>query len=145
VPNYARHFLTWSIISRPLVGEPPSIDLGLGHHKANKSPLLQLLLSRTEDMIGRVLQGSRLMGLFRGGRHGHASRTTGQPKTTLSRHARELEEGLGARLIERLPRLLGFAEDSAVLPARTAGLASVLGLGFGAKRGGVGAVHLKAG
>ena len=62
LPNYARHFLTWSVISRPLAGEPPSIDLVLGHHKANKSPLLQLLLSRTEDLVGRVLQGSRLMG-----------------------------------------------------------------------------------
>jgi LysR family hca operon transcriptional activator len=60
LPNYARHFLTWSVISRPLAGEAPSIDLVLGHHKANKSPLLQLLLSRTEDLVGRVFQGSRL-------------------------------------------------------------------------------------
>ncbi|HEY0182117.1 MAG TPA: LysR substrate-binding domain-containing protein, partial [Rhodopila sp.] len=54
LPKYARNFLTWSVISRPLAGDAPSIDLVLGHHKANKSPLLQLLLSRTGEMIGLV-------------------------------------------------------------------------------------------
>jgi LysR family hca operon transcriptional activator len=58
LPNYARNFLTWSVISRPLAGEAPSIDLVLGHHKAGKSPLLKLLLTRTQEMIGRVLRGS---------------------------------------------------------------------------------------
>ena len=54
LPNYARNFLTWSVTSRPLKGEIPTIDLVLGYHKANSSPLLKLFLSRTEEMIGRV-------------------------------------------------------------------------------------------
>ncbi len=58
LPHYARHFLTWSVVSRPLAGEAPSIGLVLGHHKANTSPLLGLLLSRTEEMIGRVVRGA---------------------------------------------------------------------------------------
>ncbi len=55
LPNYARNFLTWSVVSRPLKGEVPTIDLVLGYHKANSSPLLRLLLSRAEEMISRVL------------------------------------------------------------------------------------------
>jgi LysR family transcriptional regulator, hca operon transcriptional activator len=54
LPNFVRNFLTSPITSRPLAGEVPSIDLVLGHHKANDSPLLKLLLSRIEEMIGRV-------------------------------------------------------------------------------------------
>jgi LysR family hca operon transcriptional activator len=56
LPQYASNFLTWSVISRPLAGEAPAIDLVLGHHKASPSPLLKLLLVRTPDMIARVAQ-----------------------------------------------------------------------------------------
>jgi LysR family hca operon transcriptional activator len=59
LPDYARNFLTLSVISRPLAGETPSIDLVLGHHKANASPPLKLLLSRTDELIA---QGSRQFG-----------------------------------------------------------------------------------
>jgi LysR family hca operon transcriptional activator len=54
LPDFARNFLIRSVTSRPLAAEAPSIDLVLGYHKLNNSPLLQLLLSRTEEMIGRV-------------------------------------------------------------------------------------------
>ena len=54
LPDFARNFLTWSVTSRPLAGEAPSIDLVLGCHKANNLPLLRLFLSRTGEMIGRV-------------------------------------------------------------------------------------------
>ena len=54
LPEFARNFLTWSVISRPLAGEVPSIDLVLGHHKANKSPVLKLFLSRTEEILERL-------------------------------------------------------------------------------------------
>jgi LysR family transcriptional regulator, hca operon transcriptional activator len=30
--------LPWSVISRPLKGEAPTIDLVVGYHKANTSP-----------------------------------------------------------------------------------------------------------
>ena len=58
LPNYARNFLTWSVISRPLAGEAPSIDLVLGYHKANNSPLLRTFLSRVDEMISRVSKNS---------------------------------------------------------------------------------------
>ena len=58
LPDYARNFLTWSVISRPLAGEAPSIDLVLGYHKANNSPLLKTFLSRVDDMIGHVAKSS---------------------------------------------------------------------------------------
>src|SRR6266478_1606636 len=53
LPNYARNFLTGSVIGRPLAGKAPSIDLVLGYHKANNSPLLKTFLSRVDDMIGQ--------------------------------------------------------------------------------------------
>jgi LysR family transcriptional regulator, hca operon transcriptional activator len=58
LPNFARNFLTWSVVSRPLAGEAPSIDLVLGYHKANNAPLLRTFLSRVDDMIGHVAKSS---------------------------------------------------------------------------------------
>ncbi len=49
---------------------------------------------------------------------GKASRATGRPKATLSRHLRELEEGLGVRLIERGPHALRLTEDGEALHRR---------------------------
>jgi LysR family transcriptional regulator, hca operon transcriptional activator len=62
LPNFARNFLTWSVISRPLEGTVPTIDLVLGYHKANTSPLLKLFLSRVDDMIARVSERSGELG-----------------------------------------------------------------------------------
>jgi LysR family hca operon transcriptional activator len=53
LPDFARNFLTRSVVSRPLAGEAPSIDLVLGYHKANNSPLLKTFLSRVDDLIGQ--------------------------------------------------------------------------------------------
>ena len=64
LPAFAANFLTWSVISRPLVGTAPTIDLVLGYHKANTSPLLKLFLSRTDELIARVSKRS-------GGLNGH--------------------------------------------------------------------------
>jgi len=59
LPDYSRNFLTWSVISRPLTGEAPSIDLVLGYHKANGSRVLRTLLSRVDEMISQVLKNSK--------------------------------------------------------------------------------------
>jgi hypothetical protein len=56
--DYARNFLTWSVISRPLAGEAPSIDLVLGYHKADNSPLSKAFLSRVDNMIDHVARSS---------------------------------------------------------------------------------------
>ncbi len=53
LPAYARNFLPWSVISRPIEGEAPAIDLVIGYHKANSSPLLKLFLSGVDAMIGK--------------------------------------------------------------------------------------------
>jgi DNA-binding transcriptional LysR family regulator len=50
---------------------------------------------------------------------GKASRKSGLPKATLSRHVRALEKSLGVRLIERGSRALRLTEEGAVLHART--------------------------
>src|SRR5947208_1592761 len=40
LPISAESFLPWSVVSRPLKGEVPTIDLMIGYHKANASPIL---------------------------------------------------------------------------------------------------------
>lgn len=54
LPLYALDFLPPSLTSRPLRGKAPTIDLVLGYHRANTSPLLKLFLSRADDLIARV-------------------------------------------------------------------------------------------
>lgn len=54
LPLYAQNFLPWSVISRPIEGVPPAIDLVVGYHKANASPILKLFLSRVDELIARV-------------------------------------------------------------------------------------------
>lgn len=54
LPAYAQNFLPWSVISRPIKGDAPTIDLVIGYNKANLSPTLKLFLSRVDDLIARV-------------------------------------------------------------------------------------------
>jgi DNA-binding transcriptional LysR family regulator len=53
------------------------------------------------------------------GGFGKASRKSGLPKATLSRHVRALERSLGVRLIERGSRALRLTDEGAVLHSRT--------------------------
>ena len=59
LPAYARNFLPWSVTSRPLEGETPTIDLVIGYQKTNRSPILKLFLSRIDDLIARVADETR--------------------------------------------------------------------------------------
>jgi LysR family hca operon transcriptional activator len=54
LPAYVRNFMPWSVISRPIRGDAPTIDLVIGYHRANASPTLKLFLSRVDELIGRV-------------------------------------------------------------------------------------------
>jgi len=60
LPAYAQNFLPWSVISRPIKGDAPTIDLVVGYHRANTSAILKLFLSRVDDLIARVSQEGRL-------------------------------------------------------------------------------------
>ncbi|SOE95203.1 LysR family transcriptional regulator, hca operon transcriptional activator [Burkholderia sp. D7] len=53
VPSYLEKLMPWSVVSRPLAGDVPEIDLTIGYSKANTSPVLKLFLSRVDDLIIR--------------------------------------------------------------------------------------------
>jgi LysR family hca operon transcriptional activator len=54
LPSYVKNFLPWSVVSRPLKGKAPTIDLVVGYHKANASPILAKFISRLGDLIERA-------------------------------------------------------------------------------------------
>jgi LysR family hca operon transcriptional activator len=54
LPAYARNLLPSTLVSRPLQGGAPTIELVVGYSKTNTSPILKLFLSRIDDLIARV-------------------------------------------------------------------------------------------
>ena len=50
LPASAQIFLPWSVVSRPLKGEVPTIDVAVAYHKANSSPILKSFLSRIDEL-----------------------------------------------------------------------------------------------
>jgi LysR family hca operon transcriptional activator len=54
MPAYARNLLPWSVVSRPLEGEAPTIELAVGYSDSNRSPVLKLFLSRLDVLIASV-------------------------------------------------------------------------------------------
>jgi LysR family transcriptional regulator, hca operon transcriptional activator len=54
MPAYAKNLLPWSVVSRPLEGEAPTIDLAVGYSKANTSPILKLFLARLDELRALV-------------------------------------------------------------------------------------------
>ncbi|MDR5753227.1 MULTISPECIES: LysR substrate-binding domain-containing protein [unclassified Caballeronia] len=50
MPEYAINLLPWSVVSRPLEGEAPTIDLVVGYSRSNASPTLELFLSRVDEL-----------------------------------------------------------------------------------------------
>ena len=67
MPAYAKNLLPWSVVSRPLEGEAPTIDLVIGYNKANTSQTLKLFLSRVDELTA---DASRKLG-------DHADRSEG--------------------------------------------------------------------
>src|ERR1700720_2997794 len=51
MPGYAKNLLPWSVVSRPLEGEPPTIEVAVGYSKSNTSPTLKLFLSRLDELV----------------------------------------------------------------------------------------------
>ncbi|WP_321951239.1 LysR family transcriptional regulator [Paraburkholderia bannensis] len=50
LPAYAEQLLPWSVTSRPLKGEPPTIELVVGYNRNNRSPILSTFLSRLDQI-----------------------------------------------------------------------------------------------
>jgi LysR family hca operon transcriptional activator len=54
IPSYVENLMPWSVVSRPLAGETPTIGLAVGYSRNNRSPILKLFLSRLDELISRV-------------------------------------------------------------------------------------------
>jgi LysR family hca operon transcriptional activator len=54
LPAYAKNLLPWSVTSRPIRGDAPTVDLVVGYNKANRSPILKLFLSRVDDSTAHM-------------------------------------------------------------------------------------------
>ncbi|WMT76490.1 LysR substrate-binding domain-containing protein [Bradyrhizobium sp. Ash2021] len=52
LPAYTKRYLPESIATRPVRGEAPTVDLVIAHHKANKSPIVKLLISSVGKLGG---------------------------------------------------------------------------------------------
>jgi LysR family hca operon transcriptional activator len=54
LPLYARNLLPKTVVSRPIQGAAPMVDLVIGFNEANTSPLLKFLLSKVDELKFRV-------------------------------------------------------------------------------------------
>jgi LysR family transcriptional regulator, hca operon transcriptional activator len=54
LPISIEDYLPASVVSRRLTGEQPTVDLVVGYHKANASPILKMFLSRIDDLNART-------------------------------------------------------------------------------------------
>ena len=59
LPASVRGYLPQSVTSRPLEGEGPTIDLLIGYHRANPSPILRKFLSGIDDLSARIYSKAR--------------------------------------------------------------------------------------
>jgi LysR family hca operon transcriptional activator len=51
LPTYVQNTLIRSVVARPLHGEPPTIDLGMGITGSNTSSLLKKFLLRADEPV----------------------------------------------------------------------------------------------
>jgi LysR family hca operon transcriptional activator len=54
LPASAENFVPWSVVTRPISGDSPTIDVVVGYHKANTSPILKRFLSRIDSLAAPV-------------------------------------------------------------------------------------------
>jgi LysR family transcriptional regulator, hca operon transcriptional activator len=54
LPLYSRNLLPKTVVSRPIRGAQPTVDLVIGYNEANTSPLLKFILSKVDDLKSRV-------------------------------------------------------------------------------------------
>ena len=61
VPAYIESLMPWSIVSRPLAGDVPTIELAVGYKKTNNSPVLKIFLARLDELVARVSTQAQLI------------------------------------------------------------------------------------
>jgi LysR family hca operon transcriptional activator len=54
IPAYVQNLMPWSVVSRPLAGKAPTIDLAVGYSRANQSPILKMFLAQLDGLVERV-------------------------------------------------------------------------------------------
>jgi LysR family hca operon transcriptional activator len=54
IPSYVEPLMPWSVVSRPLADNSPTIDLVVGYSESNQSPILQLFLAHLDELMTRV-------------------------------------------------------------------------------------------
>ena len=54
LPLYSQNLLPKTVVSRPIHGAPPTVDLVIGYNEANTSPLLKSILAKVDDLKLRV-------------------------------------------------------------------------------------------
>src|SRR5713101_5905314 len=60
LPLYSQNLLPKTVVSRPIRGASPTVDLVIGYNEANTSPLLKFILAKVDDLKFRVTKsGSR--------------------------------------------------------------------------------------
>ncbi len=58
-PLYSQNLLPKTIVSRPIRGAPPTVDLVIGYNETNTAPLLKSVLAKVDDLKLRVAKSSR--------------------------------------------------------------------------------------
>ena len=59
LPAYVEPLLPWSVVSRPLRGNPLTIDLAVGYRRDNRSPVLKTFLAGLDQLIAAGPAGTR--------------------------------------------------------------------------------------
>ena len=52
MPAYAKNLLPSSVVSCPLEGEAPTIEVAVGYSKSNTSPILKHFLPHLDELVG---------------------------------------------------------------------------------------------
>lgn len=54
IPAYVQNLMPWSVASRPLAGEVPTIELAIGYSRSNTSPVLKSFLLQIDELTTRI-------------------------------------------------------------------------------------------
>ncbi|CDY78200.1 LysR-family transcriptional regulatory protein [Caballeronia glathei] len=58
IPAYVQNLMPWSVASRPLAGDVPTIELVVGYRPSNTAPIVELFVSRVDELISRIARRS---------------------------------------------------------------------------------------